>query len=339
MDVRFRVTQSTLMLGVLFVLASGCATESRRPDTLLHSGTIDRRCGPESGVQQTALRMSLAQKSSRESRDSGTPDVSAGRFSLQSQDIADDIGAKDLLTQMAALEAEAARIVPDSAIRLLLVRQQLSDRILLALLDVKSAAAEANCEEKRAGQLADQLQDKRDARARRLTIFGVMGGGVVGILSGGLSAAAPSSMAGGLAAIAAGVVASAFGAAALFDDPRYDFPHSRNLLREVWEGPDQPSLFPVSVWRFLNRPLRDDPAQRSLRETLLARWLTTSRFGEPDSEVAQRRVALFFGSGGSYLIEDLRARAAMMDLLEAEVDLMSHDLERLMQEALFHEAN
>jgi len=38
-------------------------------------------------------------------------------------------------------------------------------------------------------------------------------------------------------------------------------------------------------------------------------------------------------------IEDLRARAAMMDLLEAEVDLMSHDLERLMQEALVHKAN
>ncbi len=339
MSLRVLHSKMTLALGLLFAFASGCATESRRPDALSHSGAIDRRCGPESGVQQTALRMSVAQKSSRESRGIGTTDVSAGRFSLQSQDIADDIGAKDLLAQMAALEAEAARNVPDSAIRLLLVRQQLSDRILLALLDVKSAAAEANCEEKRADQLADQLQEKRDARARRLTIFGVLGGGVVGILSGGLSAADPSSMAGGLAAIAAGVVASAFGAAALFDDPRYDFQHRRNLLREVWEGPDQPSLFPVSVWRFLNRPLRDDPAQRSLRETLLARWLTTSRLGEPDSEVAQRRVALVFGSGGSYQIEDLRARAAMMDLLEAEVDLMSHDLERLMQEALVHKAN
>lgn len=332
-------TRMTLALGLLFAFASGCATESRRSDTLSHSGAIERRCGPESGVQQTALRMSLAQKSSRESRDSGTTDVSAGRFSLQSQDIADNIGAKDLLIQLASLEEEAARNVPDSAIRLLLVRQQLSDRILLALLDVKSAAAEANCEEKRADQLADQLQEKRDARARRLTIFGVLGGGVVGILSGGLSAADPSSMAGGLAAIAAGVVASAFGAAALFDDPRYEFQHGRNLLREIWEGPDQPSLFPMSVWRFLNRPSRDDPAQSSLRENLLARWLTTGRLGEPDSEIARRRVALFFGSGGSYQIEDLRARAAMMDLLEAEVDLMSHDLERLMQEALFHKAN
>ncbi len=321
------------------VFVAGCATESRRPDTLLHSGAIERRCGPESAVQQTGLRMSLAQKSFQEKTDFDAADLSAGRFSLQSQDIADTIGAKDLLTQIAALEAEASRNVPDSTIRLLLVRQQLSDRILLALLDVKSAAAEANCEEKRADQLADQLQEKRDARARRLTIFGVLGGGVIGILSGGLAAADPSSMAGGLAAIAAGVVASAFGAAALFDDPRYEFQHGRNLLREVWEGPDQPSLFPVSVWRFLNRPLRDDAAQRSLRETLIARWRQDGRLGEAGSDSERRRMALFFGSGGSYGIEDLRVRAAMMDLLEAEVDLMSHDLERLMQETLLREAN
>lgn len=333
------VTTRTVMVWFLFVLASGCATESRRPDALLHSGAIERRCGPESGFQQTGLPISSGQQSSQEKTGIGAADLSAGRFSLQSQDIADSIGAKDLLTQMAALEAEAARNVPDSAIRSLLVRQQLSDRILLALLDVKSAAAEANCEEKRADQLADQLQEKRDARARRLTIFGILGGGVVGILSGGLAAADPSSMAGGLAAIAAGVVASAFGAAALFDDPRYDFQHGRNLLREVWEGPDQPALFPMSVWRFLNRPLRDDPGQRSLRKTLIARWHQDGRLGEAGSDTERRRVALFFGRGGAYEIEDLRARAAMMDLLEAEVDLMSHDLERLMQEALFHEAN
>ncbi|MDC8446904.1 MAG: hypothetical protein LV473_00955 [Nitrospira sp.] len=325
---------------ILFlVFAAGCATESRRLDMLLLSRAIERRCGPESDIQHTGLRMPLAQKSSLARTDFGVADLPAGRFSSQSQDIAGTIGTKNLLAQIAALEAESARNVPDFAIQLLLVRQQLSDRILLALLDVKSAAAEANCEEKRADQLADQLQEIRDARARRLTIFAVLVGGVAGILSGGLAAADPSSITGGLAAIAAGVVASAFGAAALFDDPRYEFQHGRNLLREVWEGQDQPSLFPVSVWRFLNRPLRDDPAQRSLREILLTSWLTTGRLGEPDSEVAQRRVALFFGSGGSYQIEDLRARAAMMDLLEAEIDLMSHDLERLMQEALFDGAN
>lgn len=328
------MTYSKMTILFLIIFVSGCATDSRRPEALLYPGTIERRCGPESGVEQTGLRMSWVKKSSQGKSDFGIADWPAGRFSLQSRDIADTIGAKDLLAQMAAPDAQAYPTMPDSAIRFLLLRQQLSDRILLALLDVKSAAAEANCEEKRADQLADQLQEIREARARRLTIFGVLGGGLVGILSGGLAAVDPSSMAGGLAAIAAGVVASAFGAAALFDEPRYDFQHDRNLLQEVWEGPDEPSLFPLSVWRFLNRPLRDDPAQRSLRETLIARWHQDGRLGKAGSDTERRRMALFFGRGGSYVIEDLRARAAMMDLLEAEVDLMSHDLERLMQNTL-----
>ncbi|HEY6260161.1 MAG TPA: hypothetical protein VIW47_01110, partial [Nitrospiraceae bacterium] len=52
------------------------------------------------------------------------------------------------------------------------------------------------------------------------------------------------------------------------------------------------------------------------------------------SETEQRRIALFFGEGGSYEIEDLRARAAMLDLLESDINLMSQDLERLMEEIL-----
>ncbi len=216
----FRVMCSKITI-LFLVFAAGCATESRRLDMLLFSRAIERRCWPESDIQHTGLRMPLAEKSSQERTNFGAADLPADRFPPQSLDIAGTIGTKNLLAQIAALEAESARNVPDFAIQLLLVRQQLSDRILLALLDVKSAAAEANCEEKRAD------------RARPLTIFAVLVGGVAGILSGSLAAADPSSITGGLAAIAAGVVASAFGAAALFDDPRYEFQHGRNLLREA----------------------------------------------------------------------------------------------------------
>ncbi|MGE3979379.1 MAG: hypothetical protein AB7F94_17615, partial [Nitrospira sp.] len=51
----------------------------------------------------------------------------------------------------------------------------------------------------------------------------------------------------------------------------------------------------------------------------------------------QRRIALFFGEGGSYSIEDLRDRAAMLELLKTDVNLMSQDLERLMEEILLQD--
>ncbi len=127
----FGMIHSKMTVLFMIVFVSGCATESRRPEALLYPGAIERRCGPESGVEQTGLRMSLVQKSSQGKTDFGAADWPAGRFSLQSQDIADTIGAKDLLTQMAAPEAEASPTMPDSAIRFLLLRQQLSDRILL----------------------------------------------------------------------------------------------------------------------------------------------------------------------------------------------------------------
>ena len=64
------------------------------------------------------------------------------------------------------------------------------------------------------------------------------------------------------------------------------------------------------------------------------RWRQDGRLGEAGSEQETRRIALFFGDGGSYSIEDLRDRAAMLELLKADVNLMSQDLERLMEEII-----
>jgi hypothetical protein len=209
--------------------------------------------------------------------------------------------------------------------------RQLSTRLLLALLEVKSAAAEADCEEERADDLADRLQEIQEERVRRLTIFSLLGSGLGGIVSGGLAWAAQGTAA-AIVGIAEGTTEATFGSLALFEDIRHDFRHDRNLLKEVWEAPHGPQLMPGSVWRFLNRPLRDAPDRRSLRETLIARWRRDGRLGEPGSEDERHRIALFFGNGGLYTIKDLRDRAVMLDMLESDINLMSHDLEEFLEE-------
>jgi len=331
----FRALTSRVIVLFLFGLATGCATDKQRPDQLLHSGAIERLCGPPSTFQRSATPSSPRAQLRTESH----PDeagVLAERFSPHSQDIADMIGAKDLLVQMTVLEAEAERNVRETTIRRLQMQQQLSNRVLLAFLDVARTAAEADCEEERADQLADRLQEVRDKRIRRQTLIAIVGDAMIGIVAGGLSLALEET-ASAAAAIFGGTVATWFGLSAFFDDTHYEFQHARNLLREVWMGPEQPTLIPTSVWRHLTRPLSDDPARRSLRESLIIRWRQDGRFGEAGSETEQRRIALFFGEGGSYEIDDLRARAAMLDLLEADVNLMSQDLERLMEEILLDE--
>jgi hypothetical protein len=124
-------------------------------------------------------------------------------------------------------------------------------------------------------------------------------------------------------AISGGLLATALGTTALFTGGEHDFRHDRNLLKEVWEGPTQSTLIPMPVWQFLNRPLSDDRDPSSLRNTLIARWREDGRIGQPGSKLEQRRIALLFGDGGVYHIDDLRARAAMLDLFEADVNLMS----------------
>jgi hypothetical protein len=96
---------------------------------------------------------------------------------------------------------------------------------------------------------------------------------MIGIVSGGLSLALEAT-ASAATAILGGTVATGFGLAAFFDDTHYEFRHPRNILKEVWEGPEEPALIPKSVWRHLNRPLLDDPDRQSLRETLIARLAT-----------------------------------------------------------------
>ena len=146
---------------------------------------------------------------------------------------------------------------------------------------------------------------------------------MVGIVAGGLNLALMETAA-AAAEILGGAVATWFGIASLSlsDEARHEFRHQRNLLQEVWVGPEKSALIPPSVWRHMTRPLPEDPGRYSLRESLIMRWRQDGRLGEAGSEQETRRIALFFGDGGSYSIEDLRDRAAMLELLKADVNLM-----------------
>jgi hypothetical protein len=48
----------------------------------------------------------------------------------------------------------------------------------------------------------------------------------------------------------------------------------------------------------------------------------------------ERRIQLFFGDGGTYSVDELRARAAMLDLLKTDISLMHPGLTRLIRELL-----
>jgi len=256
-------------------------------------------------------------------------------FSPHAVSIAHIIGVEGLLAKLVALEAEQAR-GRDVHIALLEVRQQLSDRLLLVSLDIASASAEINCRKERTDQLGDRLEQQRDTRVSQLTISAIIGGAIIGIMSGGLAIAGEATAA-GAGAISGGVFETILGSMALTYEARHDFSHRRNVLREVWEVPDQSTIFPLSVWRYLNFPTIDPRVHGSMREEIVQQWREAGRLGEPGTETEQKRIALFFGEGGTYSMEELRDRSAMLDLLRSHIDLMTQDLNLLIRELLVSE--
>jgi hypothetical protein len=112
----------------------------------------------------------------------------------------------------------------------------------------------------------------------------------------------------------------------------FSHPEQTNLLRELWEAPQVPTMFPISVWRFLNWPLSEEADYRTRRDELIAEWRYDGLISE--SSQLDRRATLFFGTGGTYSIDDLRARAQMMEVIKTSLSVMMQYLYLFSQEVL-----
>jgi hypothetical protein len=254
----------------------------------------------------------------------------SSRFSAEALRVADIIGVMPVLNRIAALEASPRQEPLD----MLISRQRLTDQVLLTLFEVASSTAELTCERDRADQVADRIDEIDNARVKRLTIASIVLGGIAGIISGGVGLAAGASTAGEAADVAGGVLASWFGVSALFTHSEVEFRHDRNALQELWADPPDPHIFSPIVWRYLHRAHAagtDRP-----REQVLNAWRQGGRLGESGSKKEQQRQALFFGAGGRYAAAELRARASMLETLEASIRLMHEELEVLLREIADH---
>ena len=321
-------------LCITLCIVSGCASG-------LHGSrhavpppeTLHRQC-ERLPILQRALSDPSGPELPGQSSRGHTAHAVALQLSPPTQHLAAIIGASDLLDDMVALEASREYATDRGRIRFLELRQQLYDRLLLTSFEIDSVTAEGACEQARADRLMDQLQEIQDDRVRTKTIIAGVGDAIAGVLAGGLSLAAEAT-ASAIASIGGGSIATGFGLAAFLSIEPHEFRHERNMLREVWEGPEQPRLFQNSVWRYLTTASDVAP---TLRESLIAEWREDGNLGSPGSETERHRIALFFGEGGLYSLDELRARADMFDSLRAVVNLMNQDLNLLFREVRWYTA-
>ena len=257
-------------------------------------------------------------------------------LSSESRQIAEIIGVLDLVREMRALETPDAQARDGAKHRLVEVRQYLSDRLMMSFFEVNSVVGRVDCEVTRANHVASALDELRDNRARRYEITAIVGDALIGIVGGALTIALQETAA-GIADIVGGSLGASFGLAAGLTGGEHEFfhPDKTNLLRELWEAPQAPTVFPVSVWRFLNWPLSEDAEYRTRRDELIAEWRNDGLIGE--SGKLDRRATLFLGRGGTYDIDDLYARAQMLEVVKTSLSVMMQYLYLLSQEVLHHQ--
>jgi hypothetical protein len=199
-------------------------------------------------------------------------------------------------------------------------RMRVIERIELAGLAIGATSAELDCESERAEQAAEYLSRQQTSGVQGLTIGSVTAAALTGIGSVFLSTRNASALAQDTTAVAGGVVTAGLGLASLYVHPRTRFEHERNLLADVWWGPPASTSFPPVIWAYLTRPAFSNTQRDPIRGRVVARW---KQFKQVE-DVAS--AATLFGSGGSYDGDLLRARAAMLDEVRAEVELEKQEL-------------
>lgn len=314
-----RVTCTAYLLLVVSLGQYGCAVVLPA-SPISHTARAEGRCSPPSASSPITDVPSSSTRQASELSDIELP------FSPHTVAMAKTMDVYPLLQKMALLDKGNEL----STVDLLQLRQELTDRLLLTLFEVSSTVAEITCERDRADQIADRMDEVDAARVKRLTLISIVVGGVASIVSGGIGLAGGASTASNAADIAGGVFATFFGGTALFTHSEHDFRHHRNLLKDIWDDPKESALFSPAIWRFLHGQHKDgaDPP----RKEVVNAWRQEGRLGEQGSADEKKRVRLFFGPGGTYTSADLRARASMLETLEATIQLMNEELELFLRE-------
>ncbi len=320
-------TLGLLITGI--VALGGCATSapslSVSPRDV--SGTSCAKLSTTPAMSSRLLPLEIPSSTSSSLNHPNRPDG----LSSKARQIAEIIGVLELIQKTQALEAEDRLMQGETMPRLFELRQYLSNQLMTTFFQVSTVASLIDCEAIRANHVANTLAEVRDQRARRYESTAIVGDALIGIVGGALTLVAKDTAA-AIAEIFGGTMATGFGLAAGFVAEEHEFRDPQNFLRELWEAPQTPTLFPAIVWRFLNWPLIEEPEHSTRREVLIAEWRDDGFIAKVGT--MDRRTTLLFGEGGIYEIEDLRVRAQMLEELKTYVNMMVQQLHLLSQEVL-----
>jgi hypothetical protein len=252
------------------------------------------------------------------------------RFSLNSLNVAHAINILDSLREyVKSLAQYKTHPTLSNKVLTLELLQAIQQRIQVSSLEVSAIASEMVCEEERADQVASHLKLKQDDARTKLTVGAITVGALGAILAGFLLTQSHDGHEIEYIAIGTGILEAALGALILREQQKVEFQHSRNALKDIWEGKSTSTIFPPSIWYYLNYYDPSQPDSPSLREQIIAKWMSFGPIADANAEEKNTLIDLYFGEGGTYTAEQLKHRSDMHDQLEAHINLMKQDLKNL----------
>jgi hypothetical protein len=262
------------------------------------------------------------------------------RLSSEAAQIAEQIGVASLLKRLELMAGGPTANGSQVNIESLAVRQEITEKVLAASLDIDSVNAVIDSEVDQIRSIRADIQAKRDKAQNIINIASVFTGGVAGAITSALQFK-PSTVnlgngigaAGGAGSVVLSIVGMRMqgGRKSLGDSPRMlarFFGRQPNAMEAV------PSVYPEEVWSYLNSAPGPQPNMATRREQLIVKWRSEGRIAQDASPKNERRIESMSGNIAQVRklsINDLNDRVAMLLDVRTRVSLMKRGLSEILR--------
>jgi len=211
----------------------------------------------------------------------------------------------------------------DSTMRGQLVYFRINEQIQRSLLffrtEIDAISAELDCETGRLKQLSSYLENINKKRNTKLTVGAILAGAVSAIAPVIVTKQTPQN----IIVISSGVISAGLGVLTLNPHgKKLKLVHVRNLLEDIWFGPEKSDIYPPGVWYALNEPKLSNTRQFSKVQVVRMRWMKFELNNVIDSSLEK----LLFREGGIYNEDNLNLRIKMLSELQSAIRSINQDL-------------
>ena len=261
--------------------------------------------------------------------------AAAQSLSPEARQTAGIIGIVSTLDQFDKLRNEPPST--DNVIQKLVLRQQITEALLDAELDVDAVVASIQREETQLQHVQNQISSQRDRVVALATLGSTIAGSGVGILGNSLEFSKKTAVAGNAVSVGSGVAATVLSLVAirLQRGRKGPIEIGPNMLARLFDRPSENiSLWPDDVWNFLNSvPVQGTRTQTRL-ESLKETWMMQGRTSLQKSAASEATIAFLTSSPAEarhLSLGDLSDRSGMLADTRAQVALMKRDLAELVK--------